>query len=422
VSVLLVTSSYPPIDGGVETYGADVARAVSAIAPCHVLAPDSPGANDYDAHCRPIRVHRYVKPTPDSTPRNPIVSWREIEHGARTIGGGRGRVSRRLRACTLVNRAIGDHAASQATALGGLRDADVRLVLALSVVPSGLIGSALADSLDVPLLTFTHGAELLTWGERPNQRALVGHILRGSRIVGAVSAFTASLLGRYGVAPAHVRRLAPGVDTEAFRGVTREDARARLGIDPTQPVFLTHGRLDPRKGHDTVIRALPQLRKSRPDVVYAITGQGPAREGLEVLARELGVAENVRFAGRIDADEVRVWFAAADAFVMLSRQIGHSVEGFGIVCLEAASAGLPVIAGRSGGVADAVQDGVTGHLVDPESPADFAARALALIADPTRGRALGEEGRIRARTEFDHRAFDERIGTIVREMTGVVNR
>jgi phosphatidylinositol alpha-1,6-mannosyltransferase len=186
----------------------------------------------------------------------------------------------------------------------------------------------------------------------------------------------------------------------------------RLGLSGKR-VLLTHGRLDPRKGHDVVIRALPEIVAQHPDVVYLVTGTGESEPVLRELASSLGMGSHAVFAGVVGEEALPEIYSLAEIVLVPSRRVGFSIEGFGIVCLEAAAAGKPVIAGRSGGLPSAIVDGETGVLVDPESPRAIAGAALALLGDPARARAMGRCGRARVVRHFDRRAFARRIADFV---------
>ncbi|HEY9518630.1 MAG TPA: glycosyltransferase family 4 protein, partial [Gemmatimonadales bacterium] len=190
-----------------------------------------------------------------------------------------------------------------------------------------------------------------------------------------------------------VRVIPLGTDPEVFRP----------GLDPAPLMaghdlaagrwLLTVARLVPHKGMDTTIRALARLAPRYPDLHYAIVGQGPERAALEDLARSEGVAERVRFLSELGDESLPLAYALATVYVGASRQTAKDVEGFGIALLEAQAAGIPVVAGRSGGIPDAVQNGVTGVLTDPEDPADVAAAIAGLLDEPVRAGQLGIAGR-----------------------------
>ncbi|WP_143662503.1 glycosyltransferase family 4 protein, partial [Streptomyces sp. f51] len=205
-------------------------------------------------------------------------------------------------------------------------------------------------------------------------------------------------------------RLAPGVDAEAFavrpgaRDGVRTPAggvRERYGLG-ARPVILCAARLVPRKGQDTLIRALPAVLRSVPDAVLLLTGDGPYARTLQRLAADTGVADAVVLAGGRPHPEMPEHYAAADVFAMpcRTRRGGLEVEGLGIVFLEAAAAGLPVLVGDSGGAPDTVRDGETGHLVDGRDTAAVADRLVTLLRDRAAAAAMGEKGRAWVREEW----------------------
>ena len=143
-----------------------------------------------------------------------------------------------------------------------------------------------------------------------------------------------------------------------------QQVRARLGLTD-RPVVVCVSRLVPRKGQDTLIRALPEIRRRVPDAALLIVGGGPYRATLEKLARQTGVERDVVFTGSVPSAELPAHYAAGDVYAMpcRTRNRGLDVEGLGIVYLEASATGLPVVAGDSGGAPDAVREGETGYVV-----------------------------------------------------------
>jgi phosphatidylinositol alpha-1,6-mannosyltransferase len=186
-------------------------------------------------------------------------------------------------------------------------------------------------------------------------------------------------------------------------------------------VILTVGRLAERKGHDIVLRALPTVLRKFPETRYLIVGTGPEEQRLRHLAVELGVAEQVVFAGRMPDEDLPDCYAACDVFVMVSREIPAKgdVEGFGIVYLEANAQGKPVVGARSGGVADAVEDGVTGLMVDSTDPENVADAILRLLANKDWAACLGIQGRNRVRTEFSMEVLARRMQSVLANSFGV---
>ncbi|MEU1048237.1 glycosyltransferase family 4 protein [Streptomyces sp. NPDC005897] len=251
----------------------------------------------------------------------------------------------------------------------------------------------------------THGHEVW-WARTPGTRGLLRRI--GSQ-VDALTWLGESTRGPIEAALApgtRTARLVPGVDTGAFHpAVDGTPVRTRYGLGH-RPVILCAARLVPRKGQDTLIRALPWVRRAVPDAVLLLVGDGPHAPALRQLALCEGVMDAVHFAGGRPHHALPAFYAAADVFAMpcRTRRGGLELEGLGIVYLEAAASGLPVVAGDSGGAPDAVREGVTGHVVDGRSVAATADRLIRLLRDPRLARAMGDAGRhwVRTAWSWDH--------------------
>lgn len=189
----------------------------------------------------------------------------------------------------------------------------------------------------------------------------------------------------------------------------RAEARRTLGWGE-EPVLLTIANLYPKKGIQTVIRALPEVRRSHASVRYVVVGEGPAGPELRELARAEGVAPAVTFMDRVDPDTKEMLFSAADVYVMASEpgEWGEE-EGFGITFLEANWHGLPVVGTRCGGIPESVEEGVSGLLVEPRSPSRLATAILTLLDDPSLRRELARGGRRRIEERLNWPAIAGRV-------------
>jgi phosphatidylinositol alpha-1,6-mannosyltransferase len=187
----------------------------------------------------------------------------------------------------------------------------------------------------------------------------------------------------------------PGVDAAAYQQSPAEIARYRASLQwPQETVILaTLARMEPRKNHAQVIRAVSELRAQNVPVAYICGGDGPERARLEALAGELGLSKWVRFTGAVPEAEKKLIFGACDIHVMASIQVGEMIEGFGIVFIEAAAAGKPSISGRNGGQAEAVIHDRTGLVVDGASLGELTTAIRRLAENESRRREMGEEGR-----------------------------
>ena len=264
-----------------------------------------------------------------------------------------------------------------------------------ALLPDGWIGRMVARRFGLPLLVYMHGEETC-YANASRQLDWMGRrILRDAATVIANSENTASILrDRWELSDDRLRILHPGVDCTRFVPTPRDTAiRDRLGWGE-RPVVLTVGRLQARKGQDMLIRALPEIALSVPDALYAIVGDGDDFERLDGLARDLGVADRVRFHHNLADDDLTRCYQQCDLFALPNRRIGNDIEGFGMVLLEAQACGKPVLAGASGGTAETMRVGHSGLIVDCTRPEPLADAVIDLLAgDASRLEAMGRCGR-----------------------------
>jgi phosphatidylinositol alpha-1,6-mannosyltransferase len=179
----------------------------------------------------------------------------------------------------------------------------------------------------------------------------------------------------------------------------RQIFRAKINSS-NKKVILSVGRLVKRKGHDNVLRALKKITVENDDIVYAIVGKGENEDELIELTEKLGLQEKVKFLKADSEEDLNGYYNACDLFVMISRKMSGDLEGFGIVYLEANACMKPVIAGRSGGVIDAVADGETGILVEPEDTNAIAEAIHIFINDSEYAEKIGRQGYDRVKKMF----------------------
>jgi phosphatidylinositol alpha-1,6-mannosyltransferase len=349
--VLVLTNDFPPRPGGIQFFVHALAMRLPPDC-VTVYAPAWPGAAQYDAGL-PFPVVRH----PTSL-MLPVPS-----------------VARR---------------AERLVAAGGCDT-----VLFGAAAPLGLLAPGLRKAGARRLVALTHGHEA-GWAALPVARTMLRRI--------GDSVDTVTYLGEYtrvrlagalsAAAAARMTRLTPGVDTgEFYPGAGGQAVRERLGL-AGRPVVVCVSRMVPRKGQDTLIRAWPLVLATTPDATLLLVGDGPYRGRLERMARHLGVDGSVVFTGAPSRGELPGYFDAGDVFAMpcRTRRRGLDVEGLGMVFLEAAATGLPVVGGESGNSADAIRDGETGFVVSGTSVAGLADRLNRLLADPGAAKAMGDKG------------------------------
>lgn len=277
----------------------------------------------------------------------------------------------------------------------------------------------------IPWLAVGHGTEFLS--RSPLVRRLNRWAVRRATAVVAVSDYTAGLVRELAAPkPERMSVILNAADGERFQtGLDTADLRTQLGLG-NRGVLLTVGNVSERKAQDVVIRALPDVLRRFPDLVYLIAGLPTRRAEFEQLAQQLGVADHVRFLGMVEAEMLPRLYNLADLFVLVSRKAADGdVEGYGIVVQEAALCGLPAVVSKDCGLEEAIQDGVTGLAVPPDDPQATAAAILSLFGDEARQKRMGEQAQQLARSatwEARIAAYDkllrELIGSRVGKGTG----
>lgn len=240
------------------------------------------------------------------------------------------------------------------------------------------------------ILTF-HGSEILKFHNNPLKRWLTRQLLNRAYRISVLTGYTHELLCERFPEAIGKTFLTPGALRADFDG----DPCANTPKRQDRIVILTVGRLHPRKGQLFIIEAIQALPAAQQELIeYWLVGSG-SKENYEERLKESASRSGltVRFLGRVPDDELARIYCQADIFAMTSIDHRHSVEGFGLVYLEASAHGLPVVAHSVGGVPEAVVDGVTGLLVRPSDRAALTAAFSRLIADQNLRRKLGAAGR-----------------------------
>ncbi len=286
------------------------------------------------------------------------------------------------------------------------------LVLLDPAWPLGLLGPHLSRPYGVVL----HGAEVAIPGRLPLVASSLRRVLRHASVVVSAGGYPEAE-ARRNVAEwmPPVIAVPPGVDPRRFSPITaaqRGAVRASLGVAEDALLVSSYSRLVPRKGMDTLIKAAAKLAPTFPALEVVIGGAGRDRSRLERLANSQHAP--VRFLGRVPDADLGPWLASSDLFVMdcRSRWFGFEQEGFGIVFLEAAAAGVAQVAGRSGGSHEPVVDGLTGVIVDkPRSATALATTMSDLFGDPERRSDMGHRARELVTSRFDWDVLAARLST-----------
>jgi phosphatidylinositol alpha-1,6-mannosyltransferase len=281
-------------------------------------------------------------------------------------------------------------------------------------VPLGIVG----PRLELPYMVVLHGAEVTVPGRLPLSRLVLSRVLKNAEHIIAAGEYPAAEARRAGGDALPITVIPPGVDTQRFRPLSDEErktSRGEFGVSEDAELIVGVSRLVPRKGFDTLIEVAAALRISRPRLQVLIGGSGRDAKRLQKLIDKLGAP--VRMLGRVSDEQLPRLYGCADVSAMLcrSRWGGLEQEGFGIVFSEAASCGVPQIAGKSGGAADAVLEGLTGKVVqNPSDTAQVSNTVNQLLDDAFLRSLMSVASRERALSTFDYNVLTKSLAQVLK--------
>jgi len=371
---LVISNVFPPQVGGSGRWLWEVYHRLAADQAISFLVPECPQAESFDAECE-LPIERACFDLQETGAFRPsgILGYSKLFQRVRNIH----------------------------------RKSPLSLLHCACAITPGWVGWMFRKTYGVPYVCYVHGEEvnlsepLAGLLSSRQHRVMTRLVLSGAAKIVSNSRNTSEILVRDWNIPAQrIATIHPGVDTEAFTPTLSCNAmRADLGWSGRR-VLLTVGRLQQRKGHDMLIRALAKIRESIPNILYAIVGDGEEYQTLEELTRDLGLQHHVAFYRSIsDGDLIRM-YQQCDLFVLPNRQIGGDIEGFGIVLLEAQACGKPVLAGNSGGTRETMQTPDTGRLVCCDTPSELETAVVQMLQQPERLMEMGENARRWIETQF----------------------
>jgi phosphatidylinositol alpha-1,6-mannosyltransferase len=387
---LLLTYDFPPIGGGIARWMAEIAKRYSpgSLVVSTGLHPDAP---DVDG-AFPNRIDRLPLPAGRLRTIPGLLAWSR-------------------RAAMLA------------------RSARAEFIWCGNIKPAAYPAKWTMERLGTPFGILLHGGDLLILQHQVHQSVLKRRtaraLLSSAAVLVANSQWTrdccAHLLDELEieVGPLQVRVVPLGADHGFFRpGVDPAEVRLRYRLEEGR-WLLSVARLTRHKGIDTALRALASLAPDYPELRYAVVGIGEEHEALQAEARALGVGERVRFLTEVPDRDLPALYNCAEVYLGVSRLMEQRVEGFGISLAEASACGLPVVAGRSGGIPEAVRDGETGILVDAERPEAVVDALRHLLDDPELRRRMGAAGRRVVETYFNWDRVVADLSRIGHEYAGV---
>lgn len=376
MKILLITWNYPPKTGGMENMLYEVKQQLAAYADVDIVAPF---AEPHDSESDAARVFR---------------------------AGREGLYSFFL------------HAVRTGIRLNRNTNYDVIMTGSALVLP---VAAILGFFFRVPVVPIIHGLDIIY--PNPLYQFSIRFLLPRCRHVIANSRMTRQLAIERGVRPGVATVINPGIDVSEFDHPGDCDAirhRYRIG---RKRFILSAGRLVKRKGIlEFISRSLPDIVKEAPDAFLVVVGDNPSqslahREDLMAQIRSeterFGLQDHVLMVGWASREDLVTFYHACDFFILPAIHVPGDMEGFGIVLLEANAAGKPVVATTVGGIPDAVENGGSGILVEPENWTAITRSVLHLLRNDEDRKKLGKQGRLRAESEFDWKVIGKRYRDVL---------
>ncbi len=375
--VLLVTNDFPPTVGGIQTYLRDYVNVLS-----HKLGGDSvvvfastqdrDRAAEFDAQAN-YTVERWNRRVMLPTPA----------------------IARRMQEL--------------------IRTHNIDVVWFGAAAPLAAMAPAARAAGARRIIASTHGHEV-GWSMFPGARTILRRIGRSTDCLTYVSRYARNRMSSAFGPEVAWEPMPGGVNSGVFTPdpEARNTLRARYGLG-NKKVIVAVSRVVPRKGQDTLITALPDILSHHPDAHLLIVGPGEYATTLQHRVDAAGLTENVTFTGPVDFSELPGHFCAGDVFALPVRTQagGLSVEGLGIVFLEAQACGVATVAGNGGGAPETVHDGVTGIVVDGTDPAEVAQEISELLEDEGRRHRLAENGRNHVKRAWNWEVLGEQLLAVI---------
>lgn len=266
----------------------------------------------------------------------------------------------------------------------------------------GLVGYYLKKHLGIPYVVCTYAMEIETWAKHGGQKRKLMRVLKNADRVVYINEVTKQSLLNLGVTEKQLVKIWPGVDDAYFAKPTEEQsAQVLKKYAVKKPYILCVSRLIKRKGIDVLIEAFAALDQIKhTSVQLVIVGDGPERQALQELVERNMMNKSISFLGQVPDADLPALYASAEFFALTPRPLDGDFEGFGIVYLEAAAAGLPVIAAKTGGASEAVVHKETGLVVQPDSVPAVKEALEYLLTKSDEPKRLGDQGRKRAWDQF----------------------
>jgi len=362
--ILLLTESYAPEIGGIQNY---LSELVAQLSPAHtfVLAEKQVNADAWDAQ-RKYKIVRF------DMSRFSVPRWRSVYKQ--------------------LEKAVVEF--------------QPEVIVCGKALFEGRAANRIFKKTGIPYVVMTYGMEINTWLKNWKTKRDLLNVLGNAQNIFVINEQIKSCLIKELKSKGNVNceskfiKMYPGVD-DYFSQPCEDGEKIKKELEiEGKKVIVSVCRIVHRKGIDVVINAMKNIGNEVPEAVYLVLGDGSEKNSLEKLAQEKGVDKKVKFLGRVSREKLRAVFQISDLFVLTPRDEDGNMEGFGIVYLEAAMAGLCAVGSRSGGVPEAIMNNQTGLLAQENDVDDTAGKIIKLLKDDVLRRGLADNAHARAKSEF----------------------
>lgn len=287
------------------------------------------------------------------------------------------------------------------------------MIIVGQVLPIGVVVRILNFFLKCPYVVSTHGMDITLCFFNPWKRFLCQWVLKGAKKILANSQFTSTQIQKLSVSPSRITCVYPCPLFSPGTGKETEPSHDLLEKIQGKYIVLTVARMVWRKGHEMILDACQNLSKKYPEIRFIFIGDGPYRKDLEQKVKTNHCEEYILFLGVVSQEQTRWWFNHCDLFVMTPREQGGDIESFGIVYLEAQSYGKPVIGTKTGGVAETIEDGVTGMLIEQNDRRVLSEKIQFFMSNPEYAKQIGKAGKERVNKMFRWEVQAEKLKNIL---------
>lgn len=292
---------------------------------------------------------------------------------------------------------------------------DVKIIHSHWLIPQGLIGAICKRVFGIRHIVSIHGSDINYIVSSRSLWILFSFIARNTDVITTNSTYTKRRAMEVdGTLSNKIRVIPMGIDTEKFNVIERNSLEPDLDAEC---VILTAGRLITIKGIYYLIQSMTQILQEFPKAKLVICGNGPEKENLQKLAKELHISEHVIFTGYVPHDEMLQYYASADVFVLPSIEIGGHEEGLGVVLIEAMACGTPVIGTNVGGITDIIKDEYNGLLIAEKSSDEIAKKAVKILTDKAYAEQLKQNALKTVSSKYSWSRIADEFGQIYAQLT-----